>query len=760
MDPEQIEAKKEEENQEELQKQLEERSNILRQYGFEETYVPGLAQSYENIYSYENLPENLQYLSEPLRQTNAYLFSDKSGRMEIIRPELPENEWKYYFETPGSKEYGRVISKDARIYNPEDVNYNEFAGDYFSDPTKGKDLRGIEGTINGQNMNIEGVPIYKNGEVSFIDRLLISDPNNPDEYRELENLGGSLYKDINTGETLKVNLNKFKEYSQKSPISYFTISSIIDKDEFAEIPETNTNKSVEQIKTDVNNVDIGNKTDHIYAKAVSELKYIIKNSPSYLERIKATEEYERIKQLYNSNNSSKFLVEKFRDNVNNKPSESSNINFNRSDVQRKVNRVNYTLGLKKGGVIKYEFGGKYRLGMSPDEYLEKYKTYADTAVEKGPRNIRGTLKDMSDLDKASLVSSALSVVPVLGVAGGLATTAFDIASDIKTKGKVDLANLGLNLGFTALSLVGAGGIGAAARLGKAAAKTGKVTKTVLKGIDTAEEATKLAKAANKITKIEKGSYKAAGITADEFNLLKKAKVVGEKSNLGTIVNKNVIKTANETVNTLKRMKGSPIESEFSGLIKAGKNIVSGTKKVGKAAPYIVGVPMALGVGQSVVNAVKDVSEGGFSNIQHQDLKNLLLATGGARGFIKNRQLKNMARNLKTTAKDAKPFYEINGKKFEIKEGSGVSVPKSKKSYIINKKSSTKDNDENLEKFKEKFKQITGEDLPKDVSLKDIMLKEPTKDQIKGLSESGLKIKDYNRALAKLKGKNISYGLPS
>jgi hypothetical protein len=47
-----------------------------------------------------------------------------------------------------------------------------------------------------------------------------------------------------------------------------------------------------------------------------------------------------------------------------------------------------------------------------------------------------------------------------------------------------------------------------------------------------------------------------------------------------------------------------------------------------------------------------------------------------------------------------------------------------------------------------------------VSLKDIMLKEPTKDQIKGLSESGLKIKDYNRALAKLKGKNIYYGLPS
>ena len=91
------------------------------------------------------------------------------------------------------------------------------------------------------------------------------------------------------------------------------------------------------------------------------------------------------------------------------------------------------------------------------------------------------------LTAASVGGAALSAIPEVGVIGGGVTTAADLISDIRHNNPDLVQNLGTNLAFTALPLVGAGALryipqaGKLAKVAQGAAKYGKYAGNVAAG---------------------------------------------------------------------------------------------------------------------------------------------------------------------------------------------------------------------------------------------------------------------------------------
>lgn len=130
----------------------------------------------------------------------------------------------------------------------------------------------------------------------------------------------------------------------------------------------------------------------------------------------------------------------------------------------------------------------------------------------------------------------------------------------------------MNLGFTGLSLVGLGSLGAASRLGKSAAKVGKVASKVAK---TAKNEAKLISGLEKVAKAEaKGikTFKSLGVHADELSELKKIGLVSKKASVTTGLKKGLTEEASKHLSTLQKLPKQPsfLGKEFEGTVKGIK----------------------------------------------------------------------------------------------------------------------------------------------------------------------------------------------
>lgn len=363
---------------------------------------------------------------------------------------------------------------------------------------------------------------------------------------------------------------------------------------------------------------------------------------------------------------------------------------------------------------------------------------------------------MSGAQATSLLGAGLSVLPGLGVIGSGISTVADIVEAGKDGWDLnDAKTIGMDLGFMALSLVGAGGVGLAAKTSKLA-KASKVLKEESVLGKLAKESDTLATALTKISSGEANTLAKAGATADDIKKLKAAKLIGAKTSSTTGLSSSFKNTLKESQG-IKEVSGPGFLSEE---FKGTKNLLSRIPNLGKPAKYTLGALGALGAGSSALQAASQFSEGGLENVRVDDLKNTLYGLGAARGLLKNRQLQSLANSIKTEGANTATL--VSGKhKLTLPKEHTLELPKFKKAYFgKNAKASAEEtNTKMVDSFKENYKKLTGSDLPEGFDFTKAQIIAPEKTAVKSFEESGLSKFQYQRAKDKLENK-ISYFRPS
>ena len=399
--------------------------------------------------------------------------------------------------------------------------------------------------------------------------------------------------------------------------------------------------------------------------------------------------------------------------------------------------------MKKGGVLKLQSGG------SPiDVYLNKYvrpasaKTSAATAKKGYAKSKIGTvgdtLKNMNDPDNflkvASTAGTVASFIPGVGVVGGAVMTVADLMRDLRDNGKIDnWGEHGLNLGFTALSAIGLGGLKGVLMGAKAikGAKAGKEAFDLVKLLKGADEVAKVSKSAKlgktvegltkleskvgskgvetiltkldegtKLTRTETSALKQAGFfkgtkTTSKVATTPKGNVDFGKELLGKTTKKTVTKTVinpSETSQALSQgiadvANASKASTYNPTLINRGYDYLKSVK-LGKAPKYAkniaAGTMIASGL-PAAGRAIGDIKEGGLGNVQMEDLERVAISASLGKQWIRN------ARNLKTLRKYTKPAEvtasttKLVGGKKPITLEENMKIPKESKLPFVSKK---------------------------------------------------------------------------
>jgi len=461
----------------------------------------------------------------------------------------------------------------------------------------------------------------------------------------------------------------------------------------------------------------------------------------------------------------------------------------------------YNKIFKKGGVLSMQEGGKNPWG----DYMAKYGKTATATKETSKSDIRGSLKDANALDWISMGGAAASIIPGLGAIGASVAGIADLANDAMDNGKID--NWGThaaNLGFVGLSAVGLGGLKTAqaamkasklARIaGFSSARTARIAKltvdaekTGFKTLQGIQDVDKIDSAIVKLSSIKgtTSSYRNAGITAEEFIALKKAKLINA-TNITQGIKKTLPKEVSKTFKTAKALDQesaraakaikpatAPVVAEPGFLAREFPvitGIIKGTspetlQKVARGAGTVLKGAGLVAGGISAVNAVSGASQYGTAGVNVSDVKNILYTVGGVRGFMKNKQLANKAKGLISKGKEIPGTIQV-GTSGPIALKENLTLPKLKTNYPFSGAKSK--NEETISSFKEELKKAVGDDavfakhFEKLKDFKGLKITEASNSsgRIMSRTKSGLSKKEYDRALAALDGKIGTYGLPT
>jgi hypothetical protein len=387
---------------------------------------------------------------------------------------------------------------------------------------------------------------------------------------------------------------------------------------------------------------------------------------------------------------------------------------------------------------------------------------------------------MSEMEKASLVASLATVLPGLGVIGGLTSAGINVAR--KTQGEdVSWGEIGMDLGFAGLGLVGLGGVGAAAkaaRLAKTAKDTAKIGREAskvgkpllaLKDIPLKKGLEKLAKATPELK-----TPRALGITKTELQALKKENIISSKVNVTTAFKKDSqaelaekakkLLDQKKTLTYTSKVPLSPTVTKKGFLDSINPKVanVLGYGKYALAAPAVLAVP----------SVVSDISEGGLENIQATDLTKLAYGTSAALGIRAGKQLSKDIKSLIKT-KPGKSSLVIANKKYDVdmELPTELKVPSTKYKLLGREKAKEEakkikeENIKNLNEWKKKFEEKTKIKLGDEVGFRDIKQVEG-KDSFVGLlgEQSGqanlMTPAQYKRAAKAIEGNSINYFKPS
>lgn len=719
-----------------------------------------------------NSPE----LQEWFTNNQIRTVTNEYGDERLIGPIFPGGllQDTYKFNQLNSPLYGSYIGRN----NLGKLTYfNEGVEGY--DPSQfpqytgtGKEFRGIAGSVNGlKDWKIFGEPKKIGDKYSFTQTLILQDPEGGHYQVTGDPITGQ-YKD-KSGKTFNIKLDDYNEASWEVPF-YGEILGTFDKDLFSTVGEQPFKGDFSQLEVKVAELlaqGVSSKNLEEWKNTIAQLRYLLKQG-DYIDKKNAARVYKALLEdqtlIKAFTPRKRSGLENFIINAGKRIGEDLFILPTEED-KKKINSK------KTGGVLKLQKGNR----LTKEEYLKILQSDRDTVPTLNIKDWRGTLKDMSDLEKAGLVAAGASILPGVGALGAGAVTAIDIMRMAQGE-DVGLGTIAADLGFTGLSLIGLGGIGAATRAGKVALNAERLAK-LTKEAQAVKDATRIGKlskstttAVEKLAKItpETRSLKGLGFTDDELKALRESGIIGKKANRSTLLRKGSQEKIAKEIAEFKKPIQLPnqiITEESSKLAKAAK--------IGRSAFAITaGAPLVL----SVPKVASQWAEGGIENIQQQDLKNTLFAAAGVTGFLKNRQ---GAKNIRSLIKSEKtePHIEYKGNKYtdmevptetEVKKSFwSDKLPKGKKAKTKAAEVETKAKEEYLKKIDEfkkdlavKYKADTDQELPADFKISDVkIIKESSVDKgIKTRDEvASMTTRNYERARKAIERSGItSYSRPS
>lgn len=406
----------------------------------------------------ENIGEDATWFRDELTKAGASILENPQTGKHIIV--TPSGEFKYMGTDPLGKGYGYTIASDASGVHINKPEYNRQAGVFGADPNASSagnygrqlitDLPGeVYGWSNEKdgkfNVDILGRRDYTQQivqEMNGIKKVWTKDPIT------------GLYKD-EQGNEKQINIQGFG--TNKRVITDYTDILTQKDNPLSNIKAAsyyrNTDDFLTDLSSEIDSINkLGEHDEEKLNKLAAHARYLIARGTPEEKRI-ALEQYLKLSQLFKSNNIS----------INN--------NFIRT-------------------VGSFKIGGKIRKGqkgMTAEEYRAKYSSVSPEGQFRKSMNKAEMIKNAGWNDALSGAGLALSFIPGLGgVIGGTIITASDIIKDVQKDGFQwsDVANLNTmaNLGFTALSGVGLGGLRAlgigakAVKAAKAASEAEKVVK--------------------------------------------------------------------------------------------------------------------------------------------------------------------------------------------------------------------------------------------------------------------------------------------
>lgn len=698
---------------EDLKKQL-----ISKGFGITDAEAIASGNEYTSV-----LPElgitDAPWLNEALKNYSI-LYNPENKRTLVVNPLTGQPVEDILFKDPDAPGYGTYFSQSGGVPTLFRPGVEGYRKELFADPAKQFGAaRPLVGTLDGEEVELIGHPEKVNGKTLYYNTIIAKDPNTG-QYIELHRTPEGKYINPVTKQEHAVDIKEYGNFDETTYPAYYKYTRADYKDPFSSLAPIAPTRSISEIAAE--SLPLKYKNDPAYAKTLAELKYLISNGNTLLDKWEAARIYrDKLAVLENNQPSIEGILRA------SKPSKGFNL-F--SNLESALNKY------KNGGVLKLQKGNKFSIGATSVEDLKKIK------------DLRGTVTDMSTLDKASLASSAVSIIPGLGAIGAGTTTVLDALSDIEKTGKVDYGKLALNLGFTGLSLIGLGGVGAATK----AARTAQVASKLSKAAQAAEEVAKLRKVAkttsgvikptstavveefkllksglSKLQVAKTGTLKDAGLNVAELKILKGSNILNKNVSLTTAIGKGTVSKATETLSKLKtpvfldtkaaKVLKTPLQPNTAVKIPFSEMINPKVASIArKTAVGAMAAPTALSVG----SIASDIKEGGFENIQQSDLKNVILASGAFTNFLKNKSLaKDINKLIKKTPQNSS--FKIGDKTFTTKSPDELVLPKEAKPILgkFRKKATNTKNEKILEDFKKTFKEQTGQDLPEGTKLSDI-----------------------------------------
>lgn len=522
----------------------------------------------------------------------------------------------------------------------------------------------IEGLPEGyvaegyKSMATDNQPILdRYGEIDYTKHVVIRNPSGEID-KELT-WNGSKYID-----------EAGQEYSSPTIINYGAESNYTNllEDEYSSIAPQKMFTSFTPVETILKdfkkdkkgNILIGRKDLPQLRTALADLKYRITNARNLYEKENAIKEYNKLKLK---------LGELKENDIN---------EITTSFVHGKRGARH-----KFGGIIKAQNGTKVK-NTDFERYLRTLKNTKqeetsfplENAEEPKLKSTSGTLRDADPLEIASLIGTGVSFIPVIGAVGGLTTTVADLAKDWKDGGVDDIWTHVGNIGFTALSLIGFGGL----RALKVASKVAKVA-------DTGLDMTKITKNASKLARLKDPRVNIAIKSVDTINdSVKKSK--NSKVLLETI--KDIAKVGDaskEQISILKKA-GISIDNVKDALALqayAGKGTNVIATKAAKYIPKAVGVGVAASNIKPTLDVIGNIKEDGLvegiKSSDVQDLKGAMMLASLGKQYIGEAKTVKAINKYKTASK---PEYKLKIGESTVSINESIDIPKLPKKGILEK----------------------------------------------------------------------------
>lgn len=398
----------------------------------------------------------------------------------------------------------------------------------------------------------------------------------------------------------------------------------------------------------------------------------------------------------------------------------------KAKLQILLDNIRKSNAFKEGGTIKLQTGGK----ITSDELRKKLEGI-NVKIAKGTtlKNItRDPLSKESILSGISTVGDIGSFIPGYGAIGGLVTTFADAikgGTDIKGWEEEDTKKLATNLGFTALALVGFGGLKSLLKASKLADKAVDVTKIAGLSEDFIKFTNTIKNPTPKVlTSIVENLDKTKG------GKVLVGKIIGEATPETTKALK--LSLAKDLGKVIQNTEPKIIEKINSMAMKALDNPFTQSKYISKISPF-VRTTVGLGVVGDAASSVKDaVTSGNIGNLTIEDTGNILRSGMLAKGYFNDKTIKKLLKKETDIIpkKSVISIKDSEGKQLEkgLLEGN---LPKIRDKYIFKKPDS--------KQIIEKYNSSKGKNIPNTAIIK----------VEKEIPEQLVQKKEYSEKLAKM-----------